>query len=86
MLLLNPEQHRDLHLTPIDNGWLALGQGAIPLVFDDLQALSGRCPVAVTVKVSDSLPQPFFCHQSTQNEREWEPPTPIFVIRRHLFS
>ena len=48
MLLLNPEQHRDLHLTPIDNGWLALGQGAIPLVFDDLQTLKGRCPVVIS--------------------------------------
>jgi len=41
MLLLPPEQHRDLHLPPIDNGWLALGQGAIPLVFNDLQTLKG---------------------------------------------
>jgi hypothetical protein len=48
MLLLNPEQHLDLHFTPIDNAWLTFARSPVPLVLQDLDALQGRYPIVIS--------------------------------------
>jgi hypothetical protein len=48
MSLLNPEQHRTLHFTPIDNAWLTFARSPVPLVLQDLDALQGRYPIVIS--------------------------------------
>jgi len=92
MLLLNPEQHRELHVAPIDNGWLALGQDAIPLVLNDLQTLKGRCPVVISQR---GTPQPLLLPELIQRypaatRGDFTPkalkPYPLRLIRQPVLS